>query len=297
MRRRPAVHAYDQRRPLALRRDEVRVVRRVEQRVRGLAAGRRVLERPRDGDVGGVDDLLAVGAQRLERPALEVDRDDPRRARGGGADEQRARAVGGQVDDPRQLERHVAQPAGSSTTARWSRPSLVVRADDAAVGQERVPRLAEDPQRPADLGLERGQRLAVAVEVPPAGAVGAVVQDAVRAPLGLHDRLARAARDEPSRRERRRELRDPQLRALPRHPRVVPGQPRDPLAVRRDPRRGVEVVARGEHARLGRAVDGHRDEVVDVLGLAVALAHADQPVAGDPQVGVAQSRTGRRARA
>ena len=48
-------------------------------------------------------------------------------------------------------------------------------------------------------------------------------------------------------------------------------------------------MAGGEHVRLGRAVDRQRDEVVDVLGLAVALAYADQPVAvrRDAQVGVA----------
>ncbi len=156
VRRRAAVDAHHQRRALALRRREVRVVRRIEQRVRAAAAGRRVVERARDGDVGGVDEFLGVAA--LSTSSAPVSRSAAMTLgeRVPEAPTNSARvAVRCQIRDPRQREGHVAQRAGSVDDREVVAPVAGVGADDAPVGQERVPGLAERPQRSADLGLER----------------------------------------------------------------------------------------------------------------------------------------------
>ena len=63
---------------------------------------------------------------------------------------------------------------------------------------------------------------------------------------------------------------------------MVPAQVRELLPVGAHPGRGKEVVARGDDRRLGRAVGGQRDELVDDLVL-VPLADADdRPVHDDP---------------
>ena len=148
--------------------------------------------------------------------------------------------------------------------------------DDAAVGEEVVGGLAEDPVGLGELGLHRGERLAVAVEVPPAGAVGDPVQGAGGRPPGLGDRLVRAAGD-------RAGLQDG---AVPGHAGVVPRQPGQ-AAVRGEAGGGVEVVAGGDDRRL--AVP-QLDDVVDHLAVEVALADADQAVAR----GRRRRRSGRR---
>ncbi len=229
-----------------------------------------------------VDDHLGlrrrdVGAERLHLAGREVDGHDPRRQRRRRGREQRARAVGREVDHRHEVELERAQLGGPLEHREVVAPAAGVGAHDAPVVQERVPRLPEDPQRPADLRLDRRERLhagvRAAVQVPPADAVRAEVQHAVGAPLGLHDGLGRTAGDQP-RAVEVIEVGDPQLRALPRHPGVVPRQPRDPPPVGRDAGRGEEVVPADQDPRLARAVGRDRDEVVDVLGLGEALADA-----------------------
>ena len=122
------------------------------------------------------------------------------------------------------------------------------------------------------------------------------MEHAVGAPLRLPDRLARAAGHQP-RLVRGVERRHPQLGAVPRHVRVVPAGPRERRAVRAEAREGVEVAARGEHARLAVAVGGQRHQLVRGLAvLAVGLAHAhDQPPVGaHAAVGVADRAGPRR---
>ena len=84
------------------------------------------------------------------------------------------------------------------------------------------------------------------VEVPPAGPVADRVERVGVGPLRLQHRLGLAAEHGPHGRSTvpsGAEHADPQLGAVPRHPRVVPGDPGDPPAVRRRPRGGEEVAA------------------------------------------------------
>ena len=89
------------------------------------------------------------------------------------------------------------------------------------------------------------------VEVPPAGAVG---DEDDRAPSGDHSGWKidsrRAARDHMrlARRAVGIDRREIERRAVPRHVGMVPGEPDQPAAVRRQPRRAEEIVAAGEDA-------------------------------------------------
>jgi hypothetical protein len=155
-------------------------------------------------------------------------------------------------------------------------------AGDAPVVEEGVAAHREDPARVADLAVvEPRQRPRCAVgaepvEVPPPAAIGAEVQHAVGAPLRLEDRFLRAAGDAArvGHRAVRAERPDPQLGAVPRHPRVIPGEPGEPPPVRVGPRAGHEVAPGHDDARLSAAVGRQRDELVDHAAVLVALAHA-----------------------
>src|SRR5262249_28503692 len=131
---------------------------------------------------------------------------------------------------------------------------------DAALVEERVARQVEDPLRVAELALlaREGVNLTVPfdVEVRPAGSVGDEEQRAVRAPLGLEDRLRLGAGNASRVRARTvaLEVPDAEIGALERHVRVVPGQPRKPAAVSARTRCGVEVATVRDHTRLARAV-------------------------------------------
>lgn len=135
--------------------------------------------------------------------------------------------------------------------------------DQSAV-QRGEPAVPELPQGAAELLLTRTELLAVTVEVPPAGAVARVQETAVRRPVGLGDGLLRAAGHPAGLPERALvDLGDDQLRAVPGHARVVPGEPGRARAVGRQPRPGDEPVADvGEFTHRvpvlhGRAVQRH----------------------------------------
>ncbi len=169
--------------------------------------------------------------------------------------------------------------------------------EDPAVVRERVRRAAEDPGGVAELRLHRRQVARGAVEavgaiegvqVPPAGLVRDVVQDAVGAPGGLHDRDPGAAGDGPGGAERAvgEHLGDAEAGRVPGHARQVPLEPGEARAVGRRARRGDEVRARHDHpAGAIGAVEGDRDELVDdevrAVGLVrvVGLAHRVEAVA------------------
>ena len=186
---------------------------------------------------------------------------------------------------------------------------VAVSSDDAIPAGERVGRHAEDPLRLPELGLtgrhriDRAARDVVAIQVPPAGAVGHEVErGAVGRPFGLKDRFRSAAgdRDRPSRHAARVDLAEVERGADPRHVRVIPREPRQPAAVGREPRRRDEIVTGREHGAgvHGAAVEAHRhDRVLDPLGLRarVRLADADPaPVpAVDGAVGVSPFGVGR----
>ena len=188
---------------------------------------------------------------------------------------------------------------------------LGVAHEQTAVVEEHVALQAEDPGHARELGGARGERAGLGpagvarltgrdrVQVPPAGAVAGEPERAVRAPERLQDRLVRAAGDEPLAGDAAvaGELRRPQLGAVPRHARVVPREPGETAPVRADARRGVEVVAGGDDARLGRSVGGQAHQLVDHLAVGlVPLAHAHEQAAvgRDAPVGVAVGARGRR---
>ncbi len=110
---------------------------------------------------------------------------------------------------------------------------IVDDAGDPASGKEDVQRHVEDPLRLAELGLDRRERGDRAidldpVEVPPAGPVGDEVQQPVRRPRRLEDRLFQSTRDQ----ARVRcaavgcQVGEPEFGAVPRHVGMVPFESR-----------------------------------------------------------------------
>ena len=79
------------------------------------------------------------------------------------------------------------------------------------------------------------------------------MQHALGVPLGLHDRLLRAASDMAGWAEPpiRSEVGHPQVGAIPGHARAVPGQPGKAATIGAGPRSGEEIMAAGHHPRLG----------------------------------------------
>ena len=299
VRGRSTVDVYDERRELALGRGEVRVRRWIEEPVR-LASVTRVGDRFGHRDERRVDPLFGLPPDDLDVAASRVDHDD-RRSLGrtcldGDDPPPLLGDRPGRVARVRQVER--LQLPG----ARVEELEALDRATgddtgDAAIRKERVGRDSEDPLRRREFRVRLVQRshpaVLLGVQVPPAVRIVDKVEHAFRAPLRLGGCLGLRARDVTLVRERPvgSEVGDPQLRALEREKRMVPGGPGEASSVGADARRRVEVTAATDHPRLGRAVGGKRDELVHRLSPEiVALAHTDdQPsIRGHASVGVAQ---------
>jgi hypothetical protein len=88
---------HDQRRPLLDRPDEVLARRRIEERVRGEAAVRRELDRPRGGQERRFDRDLFALLQHVHRPGKEVEHHDLRRRVGTPSHERDGLPFGGDV--------------------------------------------------------------------------------------------------------------------------------------------------------------------------------------------------------
>jgi hypothetical protein len=182
--------------------------------------------------------------------------------------------------------------------------SVPIATGDAPVSDKRVAGVVELPWGVGELGRHRQQRLdlavVLAVEVPPAGPVRNKVQHALGVPLGLHDRLVRAADDVAGWAEPpiRAKVGDPQVGAIPGHAWAVPGQPGKAAAIRAGTGSGVKIMAAGHHPRLGRPIDGKGHELVDHVRTLMAFSYTHQQLARrqESQVGVAQAhwRRGRR---
>ena len=259
MRGRAAVHEHDVRRQLAVRRA----------RVRGCAAGRRARAPSRPPGPGRCIERGSRQVRRVRHPVVggaqpgrggptSAGRPRPRPAARPGC---RPRAATGRPARPCRYGRYervgqveVGQLAGRRVEhAERERAGAVPARPAARRPAAAYQRAAEHPQRAAELLLARAQRAparrrpaATPVEVPPAGPVADRVQVSVVGPFRLQHRLVRAAEQRcgPDRRRRPAELGDPQLGAVPRHLRVVPGDPGHPPAVRREPR-----VRRGSRCR------------------------------------------------
>src|SRR5690606_5241617 len=204
------------------------------------------------GVVGRVHDVVVLGADDAGPAGAGVQLHDlggaARTARHGddafavGGEEGRVLRPGaGRVDDL----------AGLGVEDAERRGAPAVQDGDEAVVERGEPAPSRPPQRAAELLLARADRFSVAVEVPPAGAVAAVQQPSVGGPVGLGDGLLRSARHGPGFAEGAvgGDVGDEELGAVPRHARVVPGQPGHPPPVGCEPRAGDEPVpAVGEFA-------------------------------------------------
>ena len=267
--------------------DEVLARRRIEERVRGEAAVGRELDRPRGGQERWFDRDLVALLQHVHRPGKEVEHHDLRRCVGTPSHERDRLPFGG---DERVVDRVVREiQVQELTGARVDHGNMLLTvprpdACDPAVVEERVRRDAEHPLWPAELRIHRADRvhlaLDLAIQVPPAGAVRDEVQDTIRTPLRLEDRLrCRLPGDEAfaGHRPGRVEFRDPQLGAVPREVRQIPGEPRELGAVGRDARRREEVAAVHDDRRITGTVrrDGH--DLVDDAVVLMAFADADHP--------------------
>jgi hypothetical protein len=126
----------------------------------------------------------------------------------------------------------------------------------------------------------------LAVEIPPARAVGHEVEPAIGRPRRLEDRFLGAAGDADGRLRQaaRIEVREIERRAVPRHVRVIPLQPGELRAVGAQHGIGIEVRAGGQHdaSRRRRGAQRNRHDRGGRLGVAlrVVFAHAEQPLPG-----------------
>ncbi len=213
------------------------------------------------GIVGGVHGVVVLGPDHPGSAGAGVEFDHLVGAARTGADGDHALAVRrerrcdlgprpGRVDDL----------AGVRVEDPEDRRATAVHDGDESVRQGGEPAQAELPQRPAELLLARAQGCPVAVEVPPAAAVADVQQAAVVRPVDLGDRLPRAPGDGPRAVEGAvgPDVGDQQLRAVPRHARMVPREPCRAPPVGRDPRAGDEPVPVVGEFPHGTAVVGRR---------------------------------------
>ena len=286
---RTAVAQHQQRRRSAGRRAEARVGRRVVKGVHGLAAavegdrlGRRHERR-----------VERVGARSLEHFYLgsaERHAGDGRTLGGGSADEVRRTAVGHDRVERLEREREGFDPARFERQQRQvPAPLLRVGHHELTFRREGVGGRAQDPLRPPELRRQRVQGLddvaAMAIQVPPAGAVRHEVEDPVGRPRRLEHRLVGATRhpDGLARHAGGVELGDEELGAVPGHVRVPPLQPGEPAPVGAEAGVGIEVGALRQHDARRRPLcvqrDGSDGRRRLRIALGVVLADADEPPA------------------
>ena len=204
---------------------EVRVAR-ADRRARARSRRRRrERDRPRDRHVRRVDHLLGTLDSASSSPAVHVERVDGRRQRRRAADEQRPPPVGGHLDDPRQRQRRAARRRSTSSE---SQP--VARDDRRRSGRRRgtCSRTAPNTHSgAADLGLQRRQRLRrrgrgstsrCGPSSSAARRTGSTPAATIASPSDRPPPASAAPNSGATYKQR----------ALPRHPRVIPGQERDP---------------------------------------------------------------------
>ena len=179
---------------------------------------------------------------------------------------------------------------------------------DAAARLKAEIALPEPPMRAPDLAVrDGGHRFRHAVrpqpvDVPPAGAIGAEVQNPGGGPFGLNHRLplVGAHHDRGIFQAGRQQPRGVQPRGIPGHVRVIPGQPCEVRSVGGRPRGGVEVGTPNEHCPVipGRVFAGgdvqHDDRGlgVEIRARPAILPHANDRIGArnEPEIGVTTSR-------
>ena len=291
---------------LPVRPHELRVGRGVEERVRLASPAGRERDRLRAGDPGLVERQRAGPAQHARRrQGLWVQAHDHPGTPGRTGQDEDAGQPGTQSLEFGERRLDLADQLARIDVEQPVVPGASSDRDDRAVRQEAVRRAPEHPRGVGELGLHRGQwlepgALDEAIQVPPAAAIRDEVEDPVGAPLGLGDGLIRAAGGEIGRAQRavRGDLGDAQAGGLPGHGRVVPFEPRQPVAGRRDPRRGDEVDPGHQDPRRTLPIHGDVDDLVAGLAVArVVLAHREEAAPGriEAKIGV-PPRTWRRDR-
>src|SRR5215475_12009188 len=118
-----------------------------------------------------------------------------------------------------------------------------VSTNDPIFGLERIRRHPKYPLRKAEFGGHLKKRfyavIPEAVKIPPAGSVRYKMENSTRRPFGLKDRLIFSAGYEPRGANSSGfiQVTDPQLGSVPRHIRMIPGQPGKLFSVRTGTRR------------------------------------------------------------
>ena len=280
------------------------IVRRIEKRVRHAAAAARVADALRHRQVGGRRQVADRTGQHFQFAIRKIDAGQFQR-NGRRAAQQRDKA-GADAQFANLLVRvgdRFQRGAVQQQPGQLADAVVDIGANDLVVGTERIHRSAEGPVRAGEFGLHRTHRFGgagagvLAVQIPPAAAVGHKIQGAVGRPFRLANRFIGAAGDQARRTQVAigLHLGQPQLGALPRHARVIPAEPSQRAAIRRQARRGVKIVALGQH-RFG-AIWPDRAKRVDRMRSAIGrvqFAHADQALAltVDDKIGVAPSAGG-----
>ena len=287
-----AVHPDDERRPLASRASDIRIGRRVQQRMDDLAIRALEVHLLRHWQVRRVGQLGRV-VQNLSLARRGVDPDDggpgrrpaaDRRDRPPSADRSKANSANGvsrslSSNDSGSRMPSLAGPAPCATARRPSPSSANGRAPSCQSG-------------PGELlvSREQGQRRLASqadlVDVPPAWPVGRHVEAGIVPPQRCQHRLPLAAHQRPAfRRHTVLDRGDPQFRAVPGHVRMVPADPGQPFPVRRRRREGEEVEAVDQRPDgLGlvgrRAVQRHSHDRAGDLSGGMPFLHAPDLPAG-----------------
>ena len=156
-----AVARHDERRPLALRRDEVGMRRRIVEGVRGAPVRARELDRLRSREEPGVGQLVDAACEHRVRAAREIDAHDLARRRRRAADDRDESRPDAQLVDvgARAGDRRPA-PRGEVDAAEPAHALLDARRDDLVRAVEAEHALPEHPLRVRELGGHRAQRLA-----------------------------------------------------------------------------------------------------------------------------------------
>ncbi len=153
---RAAVTGYEQRRPGAFGSLEIRVHRRIEKRMREVAAFSREADRLGHRDIGGIDLHAARGAQHAMRAVFEIERDDRFADGRGTADDDGFAAAHMEIADRPERRRDRFETVRLGVEHREMRVAVaLVETDDASRRVEPIRAHAEQPLRRAELRFHR----------------------------------------------------------------------------------------------------------------------------------------------
>src|SRR6185369_9718789 len=241
----------DQRRLLILRRTVIGILRRIKETVRSEPALSGKLHRTWHRKVPRVNFEIVRLAQNLKRARRHVKFHDRGHVCGRSTTKHGLAICSAHKLNIRVWTINVRYLAGLHIDRRKRGNAMIdMTTDDCFRRSESVRRHAEDPLRHAQLGLELVDVFDPAIgrysfKVPPATTVRGEVQNAVRRPFRLKNRL-RCATGDPSRGSQFAvfaKLADPQFATVPGHVWMVPGEPRQLSPVRTKARRRIKIIS------------------------------------------------------